>query len=81
MLSNNSRHKSLNLRSRVRVAAFGLIAGLVSSIAISGLMLMVEKVTSVPIGAFYLDYVSNYPLSSIFTEYDRLWFAVTPCSR
>ena len=67
MLSNNSRHKSLNLRSRVRVAAFGLIAGLVSSIAISGLMLMVEKVTSVPIGAFYLVLMSAITHSQVYS--------------
>jgi hypothetical protein len=67
MLSNNSRHKSLNLRSRARVAAFGLIAGLVSSIAISGLMLMVEKVTSVPIGAFYLVLMSAITHSQVYS--------------
>ena len=67
MLSDNSRHKSLNLRSRVRVTAFGLIAGLVSSIAISGLMLMVEKVTSVPIGAFYLVLMSAITHSQVYS--------------
>jgi len=67
MLSNSSRHKSLNLRSRARVADFGLIAGLVSSIAISGLMLMVEKVTSVPIGAFYLVLMSAITHSQVYS--------------
>jgi hypothetical protein len=33
---------------------FGLVAGLISSLAISGLILMVEKVTAVPIGTFYM---------------------------
>jgi hypothetical protein len=33
---------------------FGLVGGLVSSLAISGLILMVEKVTSVPVGTFYM---------------------------
>jgi hypothetical protein len=33
---------------------FGLIAGLTSSLAISGLILMVEKVTAVPVGTFYM---------------------------
>jgi hypothetical protein len=38
---------------RFTVMRFGLVAGLISSLAISGLILMVEKVTAVPIGTFY----------------------------
>ena len=45
-----------------KMAAYGLIAGFVSSIAISGLLLLVEKSISLPIGTFYL------MLSSAFIE-------------
>jgi hypothetical protein len=34
--------------------AYGLIAGFVSSIAISGLLLLVEKSVSLPVGTFYI---------------------------
>jgi hypothetical protein len=34
--------------------SFGLAAGLISSLAISGLILMVEKITAVPVGTFYM---------------------------
>lgn len=40
--------------SRFTVLSFGVVAGLISSLAISGLILMVEKVTAVPIGTFYM---------------------------
>jgi hypothetical protein len=40
--------------SQFTIVNFGLIAGLISSLAISGLILMVEKVTAVPVGTFYM---------------------------
>jgi hypothetical protein len=40
--------------SRFTVVSFGLVAGLISSLAISGLILMVEKITAVPVGTFYM---------------------------
>ena len=40
--------------SRFTAVRFGLVAGLISSLAISGLILMVEKVTAVPVGTFYM---------------------------
>ena len=52
--NSSSRSRTKDIRFRLKVAGFALIAGLVSSIAISGLLLMVEKVTSVPMGSFYL---------------------------
>jgi hypothetical protein len=52
--TNSSGYKSKDTKLRLKVATFALIAGLVSSIAISGLLLMVEKVTSIPMGSFYL---------------------------
>src|SRR5215216_6918957 len=40
--------------SRFTIVSFGLAAGLISSLAISGLILMVEKITAVPVGTFYM---------------------------
>jgi len=37
-----------------KIILFGLVAGFISSIGVSTLIVMVEKVTSVPAGAFYL---------------------------
>jgi hypothetical protein len=48
--------------------SFGLVAGLISSLAISGLILMVEKVTAVPVGTFYMVLMAaltNSNLSSV----------------
>ncbi|MDQ3838123.1 MAG: hypothetical protein M3297_02525 [Thermoproteota archaeon] len=60
-VSNDNENKSVisglagELRpSRLTVLNFGLIAGLISSLAISGLILMVEKITAVPVGTFYM---------------------------
>ena len=55
--TNNSTSPILSQKpilSRFTVVRFGLVAGLISSLAISGLILMVEKVTAVPIGTFYM---------------------------
>ena len=38
----------------LKIIVFGLVAGFISSIGVSTLIVMVEKVTSVPAGAFYL---------------------------
>jgi hypothetical protein len=54
---NSSTSPTLSQKTRLRrftVMRFGLVAGLMSSLAISGLILMVEKVTAVPIGTFYV---------------------------
>src|ERR687894_616989 len=50
------------------IIGFGLIAGLISSLAVSGLILMVEKVTAVPVGTFYMVLMAaltESPLSSV----------------
>jgi hypothetical protein len=55
--TNNSTSPILSQKprlSRFTAVRFGLVAGLISSLAISGLILMVEKVTAVPIGTFYV---------------------------
>jgi hypothetical protein len=44
--------------SPLRTIYFGLVAGLVSSLAISGLILLVEKINSLPVGTFYYVLVS-----------------------
>jgi hypothetical protein len=46
------------IRSPFRTVYFGLVAGLVSSLAISGLILLVEKINSLPVGTFYYVLVS-----------------------
>lgn len=45
---------SQRLRPRLAVAGSGLSAGLISSLAISALILLVEKVALLPVGTFYL---------------------------
>ena len=55
------------LRPRVTIISFGLIAGLVSSLAISGLILMVEKVTAVPVGTFYMVIIAAITDSQIYS--------------
>ena len=44
--------------SPLKTIYFGLVAGLVSSLAISGLILLVEKINSLPVGTFYYVLVS-----------------------
>jgi hypothetical protein len=44
--------------SPLRTVYFGLVAGLISSLAISGLLLLVEKINSLPVGTFYYVLVS-----------------------
>jgi hypothetical protein len=44
--------------SSLKIALFGLVAGLVSSLAISGLILLAEKISSLPVGTFYYVLVS-----------------------
>lgn len=69
--TNNSTSPILSQEprlSRFTVVRFGLVAGLISSLAISGLILMVEKVTAVPIGTFYMVLMAaltDSPLSSL----------------
>jgi hypothetical protein len=52
--------------SPLKIAFFGLVAGLVSSLAISGLMLLAEKISSLPVGTFY--YVLVSALTSSFSS-------------
>jgi hypothetical protein len=50
----------------LKIALFGLVAGLVASLAISGLMLLAEKISSIPVGTFY--YVLVSALTSSFSS-------------
>ena len=56
------------------VAAYGLIAGFVSSLAISGLLLLVEKAISLPIGTFYLMISSTFIESQEYFSLDKVIF-------
>lgn len=47
-----------SFRSSLRTVYLGLVAGLISSLAISGLILLVEKINSFPVGTFYYVLVS-----------------------
>ena len=47
------------------IIGFGLIAGLISSLAVSGLILMVEKVTAVPVGTFYMVLMAALPEANL----------------
>ena len=47
-----------SIQSHLRSLYFGLMAGLISSLAISGLILLVEKINSLPVGTFYYVLVS-----------------------
>ena len=47
-----------SIRSPLRTVYFGLVAGLISSLAISGLILLIEKINSLPVGTFYYVLVS-----------------------
>jgi hypothetical protein len=59
-VSDEMRQLDDRIKSRRKIApqltilGFGLVGGLVSSLAISGLILMVEKITAVPVGTFYM---------------------------
>ena len=56
--SHFSRQNHTLARSPLRIVCFGLLAGLISSLAISGLILLVEKINSLPVGTFYYVLVS-----------------------
>jgi hypothetical protein len=49
---------SQRFRPRLAIAGSGLAAGLISSLAISGLLLLVERISELPVGTFYLVLVS-----------------------
>jgi hypothetical protein len=62
LLSASSSSSMMQYRqfigSPLKTIYFGLVAGLVSSLAISGLILLVEKINSLPVGTFYYVLVS-----------------------
>lgn len=49
---------SQTLRPRLTIAGSGLAAGLISSLAISALLLLVERMSELPVTTFYLVLVS-----------------------
>jgi hypothetical protein len=60
---------SHELEFPLRIIVFGLIGGLISSIGVSALIVMVEKVTPVPAGVFYLVLVSTITQSHSYSIY------------
>jgi hypothetical protein len=56
--SSSMMQNSQFIASPFRTVCFGLVAGLVSSLAISGLILLVEKINSLPVGTFYYVLIS-----------------------
>jgi hypothetical protein len=54
---------------RLKIILVGLVAGLISSIGITALIVMVEKVTSVPAGAFYLVLMLTLTKAPIYSIY------------
>ena len=65
--SNNVTSKRLGEIKTIQytIFGFGLIAGLISSLAVSGLILMVEKVTAVPVGTFYMVLMAALPEANL----------------
>src|SRR5919206_1300444 len=66
--NRSSADLSFEIGFRLKIILVGVVAGLISSIGISALIVMVEKVTSVPAGAFYLVLmlsITETPLYSI----------------
>jgi hypothetical protein len=54
-----------NKRIKFRVIGFGILAGLLGSACISGLILVVEKTIDIPVGTFYLVLVSSLTQSQV----------------
>jgi hypothetical protein len=54
-------------RIRFSVLGFGMVAGLLSSISISGMILVVEKTIDIPVGTFYLILVSSVTQSQVYS--------------
>jgi hypothetical protein len=72
-LKNYSSKKWMFRVTKFRMmAAYGLIAGFVSSLAISGLLLLVEKAISLPIGTFYLMISSTFIESQEYYSLDKI---------
>jgi hypothetical protein len=56
--SPTSKQNPQFTRSPLSILYFGVVAGLISSLGISGLILLVEKINSLPVGTFYYVLVS-----------------------
>ena len=65
------------MHSRTKIPlliAYGLTAGFISSIAISGLLLLVEKSVSLPVGTFYIMLSSAFIQSQDYYVIDNIIF-------
>lgn len=58
---------SQRFRPGLAMAGSGLAAGLISSLAISGLLLLVERMSELPVGTFYLVLVSALTQTQDYT--------------
>ena len=64
--NNVTSERSGEIKSiKYTIFGFGLIAGVISSLAVSGLILMVEKVTAVPVGTFYMVLMAALPEANL----------------
>ena len=64
--NNFIRERSEEIKpTQYTIIGFGLIAGLISSLAVSGLILTVEKVTAVPVGTFYMVLMAALPEANL----------------
>ena len=76
-LKNYSSKKWTFRVTKLRMmAAYGLIAGFVSSLAISGLLLLVEKAISLPVGTFYLMISSTFIDPQEYYSLNKILFGV-----
>ena len=73
MIGSKVRHNkpglSYTVNFRLKMILFGLVAGLISSIGVSTLIVMVEKATSVPAGAFYLVLILTVTGTHLYSIY------------
>src|ERR687885_2881673 len=66
---NKPKLTSYKVNFELKIILFGLVAGFISSIGVSTLIVMVEKVTSVPAGAFYLVLMLTITQSHTYSIY------------
>jgi hypothetical protein len=66
---NKPKLTSYKVNFELKIILFGLVAGFISSIGVSTLIVMVEKVTSVPAGAFYLVLMATITGNHLYSIY------------
>src|ERR687883_634251 len=66
---NKPKLTSYKVNFELKIILFGLVAGFISSIGVSTLIVLVEKVTSVPAGAFYLVLMATITGNHLYSIY------------